>query len=85
MPADSRDLRITRSTAEEEALIKKIVEKVLCSDLLKKELIETIRSEIVSELKEQVKALTNKVVSLEVELKSARLETMKAVNDLKSN
>ncbi|KAK9738944.1 hypothetical protein QE152_g9397 [Popillia japonica] len=64
MPADSRDLRITRFTAEEET------HKENCG------------KRIVSEFKEQVKALTNKVVSLEVELKSARLETIKAVNDL---
>ncbi|KAI4466558.1 l1 transposable element-related [Holotrichia oblita] len=74
--------RTTRSTAENEAFIKKVVEKVLTSYTLMNELIAKIRTEIISEHKEEIKILNTKVEQLEQVLKSAKDEAKKASLDL---
>ncbi|KAI4466569.1 l1 transposable element-related [Holotrichia oblita] len=74
--------RVTRSSAEDDVLIKKVVEKVLGSDILRKELISKIQCDIVAEYSKEVQVLTEKVVQLEAELIATRSEVRKSVDDL---
>ncbi|KAK9707669.1 hypothetical protein QE152_g27713 [Popillia japonica] len=74
--------RVTRSSAEDDVLIKKVVEKVLGSDILRKELISKIQCDIVAEYRKEVQVLTEKVVQLEAELIATRSEVRKSVDDL---
>lgn len=73
--------RITRSSAEDEALIKKVIEKVLASDILKNELISKIQCEIFAEYQQKLQALTGKVVQLEADLVECRNETKRSVDN----
>ncbi|KAK9745186.1 hypothetical protein QE152_g7171 [Popillia japonica] len=63
-------------------LLKKVVERVLGSDILRKELISKIQCDIVAEYRKEVQVLTEKVVQLEAELIATRSEVRKSVDDL---
>ncbi|KAK9744841.1 hypothetical protein QE152_g7429 [Popillia japonica] len=79
MPSNER---ITRSTIDDDVLIKKVIEKVLSSDILRKELLSKIRSEIIAEYKEELQALNEKVVQLEANLAASRNEMKKHTDEL---
>lgn len=79
MPSNQR---ITRSTIDDDVLIKKVIEKVLSSDILRKELLSKIRSEIIAEYKEELQALNEKVVQLEANLAASRNEMKKHTDEL---